>query len=236
MSPAMFARQPVDRSRIRGLAFDAFPIFDPRPVFRACEAVFPGRGTELADAWRARQFEYQWLRALGGAYADFWQVTQDALEFAAQSLKLDLARSQRDALMQGYLTLQTWPDVPAALAELRRSGRRLALLSNATAQILSAGIKNSRLEGAFHDVISTDRIRSFKPDRRAYQLGPDVLGLPKEEILFVASAGWDAAGAGWFGYPTFWNNRQNATAEHLGVTPDGAGATLVELLSFLVGR
>jgi 2-haloacid dehalogenase len=51
----------------------------------------------------------------------------------------------------------------------------------------------------FHHVISTDRIRSFKPDPRAYQLGFDVLGLRKEAILFVAFAGWDVAGSKWFG-------------------------------------
>jgi 2-haloacid dehalogenase len=236
VSSATLARQTFDRSRIKALAFDAFPVFDPRPIFQACEKAFPGHGPALADAWRARQFEYQWLRALAGTYADFWQVTRSALEFAAQSLKLELSSSKRDDLMHGYLTLKTWPDVPDALAELRRSGRQLAFLSNATAQILNAGIRNSGLDGIFHHVISTDRIRSFKPARRAYQLGPDILRLDKQEILFVAFAGWDVAGAGWFGYPTFWNNRQNSTAEQLGVTPDGVGATLAELVSFLEER
>ena len=79
-------------------------------------------------------------------------------------------------------------------------------------------------------MISTDRIRSYKPDPRAYQLGVDVLKLPKERIAFVAFAGWDLAGAKWFGYPTFWNNRQSAPPETLGVTADAAGATLSELL------
>jgi 2-haloacid dehalogenase len=89
------------------------------------------------------------------------------------------------------------------------------------------------LTGIFHHVISTDPIRSFKPDRRAYQLGVDVLGLGKEAILFVAFAGWDVAGSKWFGYPTYWNNRQNATREQLGVTPDGTGESLNELARFL---
>jgi 2-haloacid dehalogenase len=235
-SSSAFVRQSIDRSRIKALAFDAFAVFDPRPVFLSCEEAFPGHGSELADLWRMRQFEYQWLRGLAGTYVDFWQITQSALDFAAQSLKLELSGSKREALMQGYLRLKAWPDVPNALAELQRSGKRLALLSNATAQILEAGVKNSGLDGMFHHVISTDRIRSFKPDPRAYQLGVDVLGVHKEEILFVAFAGWDAAGARWFGYPTFWNNRLNATAEQLDATPDGVGATLGELTSFLKGN
>ncbi len=222
-----------DKTRIKALAFDAFPIFDSRSVFRACETIFPTRGTDLAIAWRSRQFEYQWLRALGAHYQDFWKATRDALYFAAQALHLTLTNEQADTLMSGFLSLQAWPDVPEALAQLKRSGRKLAFLSNATPKILESGIHNSKLDGLFDHVISTDRIKTFKPDPRAYQLGVDVLGMRKEEILFVAFAGWDAAGATWFGYPTFWNNRQGVPAEELGVSSDGAGQSLTDLVRFL---
>ncbi|HEY7638188.1 MAG TPA: haloacid dehalogenase type II [Steroidobacteraceae bacterium] len=222
--------------RIKAVAFDAFPVFDPRPVFKACEAAAPGHGEQLADAWRARLFEYQWLRALGGQYEDFWTCARGALEFAARSLKLELSKTAQDGLMQGWLELRSWPDVAPALAELKRSGKRLALLSNATPAILGAGLKNSGLEAAFDQVISTGRARSFKPDPNAYRLGTDMLELGKGEILFVAFAGWDVAGAKWFGYPAFWNNRQGTAAEELGVEPDGAGATLDDVVKFLAAR
>jgi 2-haloacid dehalogenase len=220
-------------SHIKGVAFDAFPVFDSRPILHACEEQFPGMGSELNAAWRTKQFEYQWLRALGGQYEDFWQTTQSALEYAARALKLELSSSARQRLMQGYLTLKAWPDVADVLAQLRRSGMKLALLSNVTPQMLEGGIRSAGLSELFDHVISTDRIRSFKPDPRAYQLGVDVLRLRKEEIMFVAFAGWDVAGAKWFGYPTFWNNRQNATSEQLGVSPDGNGQSLNELVAFL---
>lgn len=218
---------------IKALAFDAFAIFDPRPVFRACAEMFPGRGVELGDLWRARQFEYQWLRALGGHYQDFWQVTRSALEFSARSLKLELSSASADTLMEGFLALKPWPDVPDALSDLRRSGRKLALLSNATPKILDAGIRNGGLEGLFDHVISTDGIKTFKPDPLAYRRGTDVLALRKDEIMFVAFAGWDAAGAQWYGYPTFWNNRQGSVHEELGAAPDGTGESLGDLVRFL---
>jgi len=221
---------------IKALAFDAFPIFDPRPIFRMCERLFPEKGAELAQAWRTRQFEYQWLRALGGRYANFWESTRDALVFSAASLNLDMSASQLDLLMSGYLQLRAWPDVKPALQTLRALGLQLAFLSNATLDILENGIENSGLQDMFNAVISTDRIQSFKPDPRAYQLGAKTLGLRKEEILFVAFAGWDVAGAKWFGYPTFWNNRQSAAAEQLGGAPDASGATLDELVSFVRTR
>lgn len=221
------------KSKIKALAFDGFPIFDPRPIFAPAEQLFPGKGMELSNAWRTRQFEYQWLRALTGRYVDFWQATEDALVFSAELLKLDLTSDKRKQLMDGYLNLKTWPDVLPALQSLKSAGLRLAFLSNLTMKILDAGIKNAGLEGLFEHVLSTDKIKTYKPDPRAYQMGVDAFGLKREEILFVAFGGWDAAGAKSFGYPTFWVNRLNLPIEKLGVTPDGVGQNLTDLVGFV---
>ena len=221
------------RPKIKAIAFDAFPIFDPRPVFALAEQLFPGRGTDLSNAWRTRQFEYQWLRALSRQYADFWQATEDALVFSAEMLKLDLTPSKRKQLMDAYLELKTWPDVQPALQSLKSAGIRLAFLSNATPKILDAGIKNSSLEGIFEHVLSTDKIKTYKPDPRAYQMAIDAFGLKREEILFVPFAGWDAAGAKSFGYTTFWVNRLNLPVEELGVVPDAIGKNLTDLFAFV---
>ena len=220
-------------AKIKAVAFDGFPIIDPRPVAAKTEEIFPGRGQELGHAWRTRQFEYTWLRTLGGNYADFWQVTEESLVFAANMLKIDLSTGQRDQLMQSYLKLKAWPDVLPALKALRDAGIRMAFLSNLTDAMLDAAVKNSGLEGFLESHLSTDKVRAFKPDPRAYQMGVDAFNLKKEEIAFAAFAGWDAAGARWFGYPTFWVNRLNAPVEELGVMPDGVGSGLGDLVKFI---
>jgi 2-haloacid dehalogenase len=102
-----------------------------------------------------------------------------------------------------------------------------------TTKMLDAGIKNAGLDGAFEHVLSTDRIKAYKPDPRAYQMAIDAFELKREEILFAAFAGWDAAGAKWFGSPTFWVNRLNLPAEELGVAPDAMGRDLTALVSFV---
>ena len=51
-------------------------------------------------AWRTRQFEYTWLRTLSRRYADFWQVTQEALVVSAQATGLDLTVKTREHLMR----------------------------------------------------------------------------------------------------------------------------------------
>jgi 2-haloacid dehalogenase len=218
------------------IAFDAFPIFDPRPVFQLAEALFPGKGTDLSNAWRTRQFEYQWLRALSGSYADFRQTTEDALVFSAKLHQLDLTQEKRAQLMDAYLHLEAWSDVAPALRVLKTAGLRLALLSNMTVQMLEAGIKKAGLEGFFEQVLSTDRIHTYKPAPRAYQMALDTFKVKREEILFVPFAGWDAAGAKWFGYPTFWDNRLDLPQEELGAAPDGVGRDLTDLTRFAQAR
>jgi 2-haloacid dehalogenase len=227
--PAMASGQPAT---VKAVLFDAFPIFDARPVAALAEKLFPEKGAELTALWRSRQFEYQWLRVLSGNYADFWQVTEDSLVFACTSLKLRLSTDARAQLMHAWMNLKAWPDVSGALHALKQRGIRLAFLSNMTRRMLDTNIASAGLDGMFDEVISSDQIRSYKPDARVYQLGLDTLKLKREEVLFAAFAGWDAAGAKTFGYPTCWVNRQQAATEVLGVTPDVISKGLDEVVRY----
>jgi 2-haloacid dehalogenase len=129
-----------------------------------------------------------------------------------------------------------WPDVVPALQAIKKEGLKISFLSNMTAKMLHRGIQNSNLSGFFDLVISTDEKRTYKPDVQAYQMAVEQLKLKKEEILFVPFAGWDLAGAKWFGYPTFWVNRSGSLPENLDAEPDGSGSTLNDLLEFIRRR
>jgi 2-haloacid dehalogenase len=232
VSPAVHAEGPL---RYKAIAFDGFALIDPRPVANRAEALFPGRGAALMDAWRLRQFEYTWLRTLSRRYADFWQVTQEALTVAAMAIKLDLPAQARDRLMQTFLELKTWPDVEPALRAFAARGVRMAFLANPTERMLRAPIENSGLAGLLEEPLSTDRVQAYKPDPIAYRMGLDAFGLGREEIVFAASASWDAAGAKAFGYPSFWINRTNLSVEALGVVPDAIGSGTADLVKFVLG-
>jgi 2-haloacid dehalogenase len=78
------------RSRVEAIGFDAFTIFDLRSIEAAVEDIFPDKGREYAAAWRTRLFEYTWLRTLNRTYADFKQVSEDALKFVFKAAKTDL--------------------------------------------------------------------------------------------------------------------------------------------------
>jgi 2-haloacid dehalogenase len=223
-------------ARIRAVAFDGFPILDPRPVVALAKQLYPEKGEMFFGQFRTRLFEYQWLRALGGAYKDFFSIIDDAHRDAAARLGLDATEAKRALLQDAFLKLKAWPDVAPSLATLKDKGIKLAFLSNMTERMLNTGIENAKLEGVFDFVLSTDAIKTFKPDPRAYQLGVDAFQLPKEQIAFAAFAGWDAAGATWFGYPTVWINRLSAPPEQLGTTPLATGQGLDTLVRFVSER
>jgi len=223
-------------SKIKAIAFDAFPIFDPQPVLALAGEFFPRRATEFGNEWRTRQFEYTWLRTVSGSYADFWQVTEDALHYAARKVKIGMSPGQASQLMDGYLNLKSWPDVAPVLRSLKMEGIRMVLLSNFTSHMLHSCVTSSGLGGIFEGLLSTDQVKAFKPHPRAYEMGIKAFDLDREEILFVAHGGWDAAGAKIFGYPTYWVNRLNLPPEELGVMPDVVGADLKGLTHFIQSR
>lgn len=219
-------------AKFQAIAFDGFTLFDPRPIAAALERRFPQQGARIADAWRARLFEHQWLRALSGRYADFLHCAADGLRAVRDQMALTFGDAELEECVALYEQLSGWPDVPAALQQLHRRGIRLVMLSNMSAAMLAGGLARAQVNDLFASVISADRVRTYKPDPRVYALLPQTLRLRRAEILVAPFAAWDAAGAKWAGFPTFWVNRSHAADEHLGVTVDGAGTSLDALLSF----
>ncbi len=220
--------------RVKAVLFDAYgTLFDVHSVVALAESLFPGQGAALSQAWRTRQLEYTWLRTLSNRYRDFWQVTGDALTWSAQAQHLPLTAAQHAQLLDAYLRLQPFSENLEVLRSLQASGMVLGILSNGTASMLDAAIDSAGMRDLFTHVLSVDSIGRYKTDAGAYALGTDAVGAPANEIAFVSSNCWDAIGATWFGYRTFWVNRGNAPMDQLDASPDGVGSSLRDLPRFL---
>ena len=216
----------------KAVVFDAYgTLFDVHSAIALCDRLFPGRGPELSQLWRLRQLEYTWLRSLMGRYEDFAAVTQGALAFACASLNLDLAPGHTDALLAAYNRLALFPEARDALAALR--GHQLAILSNGSPAMLAPLVRNAGLDSVMSAVLSVDEVRVYKPHPRVYQLALDRLGVTQDEVAFVSSNYWDAAGASNFGFRVFWINRAGACPEALGAAPHRTLAKLTELPALL---
>ena len=65
--------------------FDAYgTLFDVHSaVARHADDVGP-QAARLSDLWRIKQLEYTWVRSLAGRYADFQDLTEESLDYAAQ--------------------------------------------------------------------------------------------------------------------------------------------------------
>jgi 2-haloacid dehalogenase len=220
--------------RFKAVAFDYLVLFNPDSILPEVEREFPGHGSKLIDLWRNRQFEYSWLRSITGRYIDFQAVTEDALVYAARALNLELTREGKQRLLEAYLRLEPWPDTLKTLRSLKKSRVHVIVVANFSPLMLRANADNAGLSPLFDALVSTDDVRRYKPDPRAYQLGVDRLHLAKSDILFAAFGGWDAAGATSFGYPTVWVNRFNQPMEQLGVKPDGTCSNLDCVLEFVL--
>ena len=212
-------------TQIKAWVFDAYgTLFDPFSVQGKAERIFPGRGEALSRLRRLRQLEYTWLRALMNHYADFWQVTREALVYACHTLGLHCESPQQEELMQEYLHLEVYPDVTEGLDSLL--SQRLAILSNGSPRMLEAVVEHAGLKRTISLLLSVDKVRTYKPSPAVYQLAVEALKLKKNQIGFVSSNYWDAAGAAAFGFPTFWLNRTMAAPDELGAAP---GTTLTGL-------
>ena len=212
---------------IRGYVFDAYgTLFDVHSVIEAGRAITADPAA-LSLLWRQKQLEYTWLRSLMGRYEDFWAVTEAALRYSVRRLGLRADATQLARLMDAYLSLACFPEVPAALDRL--AGRPRAILSNGSPRMLQAAVASSGLGPRLQHLLSVDAVKTYKPAPSVYALGPRALGVPADALLFVSSNAWDVAGAKAFGYQVAWCNRAGAPAEELGVRADYEITRLNEL-------
>jgi 2-haloacid dehalogenase len=223
------------RRRLEGVlacVFDAYgTLFDFASASARAADVPEDKRAALTALWRDKQLQYTWLRTLQNRYADFWQVTGDALGFALETLGLD--GSLRESLMDLYLGLEPFPEVPEVLRSLRASGFKTAILSNGTPAMLDALVTRAGLADAFDAVLSVDAVGVFKTNPRVYQYALDTLGLPAKAVAFQSSNAWDAFAASDFGMRVVWCNRYGQRRERLPGAPDFEIRTLAELPGLL---
>ena len=210
---------------IKACVFDAYgTLFDVAAAAREAAAE-PGREDlaavwqTVARDWRQKQLQYTWLRAVTGAHTDFWEVTQNGLDWAMEASGLK-NNEMRERLLSLYWELSAYPEVPSMLAQLKADGFQTAILSNGSPEMLAGCVESAEVGEFLDDVLSVESVGVFKPHRTVYQLVTDRFECPAEEILFVSSNGWDAAAGAGFGYKCAWVNRMGEPMDRLPWTPD----------------
>jgi 2-haloacid dehalogenase len=154
-----------------------------------------------------------------GAYADFWQLTEQSLDFALAKVP-SVDPALRTQLLEAYWQLDCYPEVPSVLKALKASGARLAILSNGSPAMLQSAVKSAALDQILDDVFSVDTVRRFKTDPAVYDLVATSWRLYPEAVSFQSSNRWDVAGATKAGFRTVWINRTAQPDEYGDLPPN----------------
>jgi len=214
--------------------FDAYgTLFDVAAAARIA-AEEPGWGDfaakwpQIAADWRTKQLQYTWLRAVSNTHCDFWQVTQDGLDYALEASGLNNPEL-RERLLALYWELSAFAEVPEMLATLKSEGFKTGILSNGSPDMLSGAVESAGL-GAFLDaVLSVESLGVFKPHTSVYQMVDRHYGTTPSQVLFVSSNGWDASYAAYHGFQTVWVNRNREPMDRLPAKPSHVLQDLVDI-------
>jgi 2-haloacid dehalogenase len=218
---------------IRTCVFDAYgTIFDFASAAARCAEIPEDKRAALTNLWRDKQLQYTWLRSLQGRYAEFWQVTSEALDFTLDSLGI-ATPALRDRLMDLYLTLPAFPEVPDTLWRLKQAGFVTAILSNGSPAMLDTAVRGAGLQDLLDVVLSADSVQVFKTHPRVYDYALQQLGVRAGQVSFQSSNAWDAYAASAYGMRVVWCNRYGQRRERLPGAPDHEVKSLAELPALL---
>lgn len=224
----------VKKAPIKAVLFDAYgTLLDVYSVADLAETLFPTHGIAIAQLLREKQIDYSRLRSMAGQYKPFWDITRDALRFACTAKGLHLGVEQEQRLMNQYARLTAFPENLQVLQALKERGVPMGVLTNGNREMIASSLHNAAMHTYFDHVLTSETVKKFKPDPLIYELGPQALKLPAEQILFVSSNAWDACAAQWFGYQAFWINRTGAALEVLDIEPTYRGSLLNDILQIL---
>ena len=216
----------------KAYVFDAYgTLFDVHAAVRKnAEQVGPDSAA-LSDQWRAKQIEFTWIRTMCDRYVDFWELTQQALDYAFEKFP-NANRDARQALLDAYWELDCFAEVPAVLKALKEAGMHTGILSNGSTGMLDAAIKSAGIGDLIDKSISVDRIKQFKTVPAVYQMVLDDFGVKPAKVSFQSSNRWDVAAASNFGFRTIWCNRAGQPDEYKDMAP----ALVLNDLNGLIGR
>jgi 2-haloacid dehalogenase len=217
--------------RAQAYVFDAYgTLFDVHAAIARHRAAAGPDADRFSEIWRTKQLEYTWTLTLAGRYVDFWTLTERALDYAFARVP-SVDRALRPQLLEAYLRLDAFADASKALAELKRLGARLAILSNGSPRMLDSAVQASGIGPLLDAVFSVASTRAYKPRPEVYALVTDGFRVAAKDVVFVSSNRWDVMGAAGFGFRPIWVNRANAPDEYA----DGPPLRVVANLSALPG-
>ena len=214
---------------IKVCAFDAYgTCFDINSAAQNLAKEIGKDWLGFSTTWRTVQLEYTWLRSLMKKHEDFWRVTEDSLDFAMESHKID--KKFRSKLLELYKKLNSYPELVMCLKHLKEKNVKTCILSNGSPSLLDELTVHAKVRELFDDLISIEDVGIYKPHPKVYELVTKKFDCKPEEVCFLSSNTWDIVGGGIFGYQSIWVDRFGKTFDKLGYQPKFKIKDLSELI------
>lgn len=199
----------MSEERQEALAFDVYgTLVDPLEMNEYLRPLAGEQADRLAGLWREKQLEYTFRRGLMGRYEDFGVCTQQALEFAARALAVELTGEEKANLIEEYQNLRAFPDVAPGIERLRAAGYTCVAFSNGLAATARTLLQRAGVLQHLDGVVSVDPVRSFKPDPEVYRHLGRELDRPAGDLWLVSSNPFDVIGAKNVGLRAAWVKRR----------------------------
>jgi len=200
--------------------FDAYgTLFDVHAAIARFRAEAGPEADRMSEIWRTKQLEYSWTLTLAGHYAEFWTLTERALDYALARVP-SVDRALKPKLLDAYFKLDAFPDARAALHALKAKGHKTGILSNGSPAMLKGAVEAAGVGDVLDAVLSVDVLRMFKPRPEVYALVTQHFGCAPADVTFVSSNRWDVMAGVSVGFHGFWVNRGKMPDEYADFPPE----------------
>ena len=207
----------------RWLTFDCFgTLIDWRHGIRTTgELLFPGRGEDFLDAYIRLEAEVE-----EGPFKRYRAVLTETTRRAAKELGLEVKADDASALVSTIPHWPPFPDVGPALAELRKGGWKMALLTNCDRDIIA--LTQRRLPASFDAVVTAEDVSAYKPNHAHFKLFQSTFGSSADTWIHAAQSYFhDIVPTHELGITRVWVNRQGEKDDPL--LADAVVSSLAEL-------
>lgn len=191
-----------------------------------------GDANAFVTWWRRTHFENSMIDALlHKEHTSYREIGCRSVAYVLERAGIPYTMDEVHYLVAQIETLRPFPEVPEALARLRRR-YKLVVLSNGDPDMLEVGSRHHGIP--FDRVISVAQAGSFKPHVATYTKAADLLGVAMDRVLFVANHAFDCIGAKSAGMHTAFIDRRQRPFGMTPHQPDILVRTMTELADVMV--